>query len=158
VESGHFACLVIGDGMALSFVIAESSDAHLFRSVEPGVFDSPIDPLLLSEFLNDPRHHIAIAHDDGLIVGFVSALDYVHPDKPRELWINEVGVAAPYRRRGVGKELMTRLLEHARALGCKEAWVLTDGQNEAANALYRSIVAALKPTGQPQTLYSFQLR
>ena len=49
------------------------------------MFDRGIDPGLLAEFLVDPRHHLAVAHDDGVIVGFVSAVDYVHPDKPRQL-------------------------------------------------------------------------
>jgi hypothetical protein len=29
------------------------------------------------------------------VVGFASAVHYVHPDKAPELWINEVGVAEP---------------------------------------------------------------
>ena len=30
--------------------------------------------------------------DEEQIVGFASAVHYVHPDKPPELWINEMGV------------------------------------------------------------------
>ena len=37
----------------------------------------------------------------------LSAVHYVHPDKLRpELWINEVGVAASHRRRGLGTRLL----------------------------------------------------
>jgi ribosomal protein S18 acetylase RimI-like enzyme len=69
-------------------------------------------------------------------VGIVSAVHYVHPDKPTELWINEVGVAPEYRRRGVGAALIERMLAHARELGCELAWVLTDDSNAAALRLY----------------------
>ena len=76
---------------------------------------------------------------DDRLVGFVSAVDYWHPDKPRELWINEVGVAPAWQHRGVGTRLLQETLEHARALGCREAWVLTEPDNAAALALYSKV-------------------
>jgi len=63
---------------------------------------------------------------------------YVHPDKTAELWINEVGVAPSHQRRGIGKAVIQALLEHAKRLGCREAWVLTDRGNQAAMRLYAS--------------------
>ncbi len=42
-----------------------------------------------------------------------SGVDYIHPDKPRELWINEVGTASTHRGRGIGKKVVTALVEHA---------------------------------------------
>ena len=75
----------------------------------------------------------------GSIVGFVSAVHYVHPDKPQpELWINEVGVADGYRGQGIGGALMRATLDVGRRLGCAEAWVLTERSNEAAMRLYAS--------------------
>jgi len=41
---------------------------------------------------DDPRHHLVVAVEH-VVVGFCSAVDYIQPDKPPELWINEVGVA-----------------------------------------------------------------
>jgi ribosomal protein S18 acetylase RimI-like enzyme len=102
----------------------------------PGVFDRAVDPALADAFLCDPRHHIAAAIDGGRVVGFVSAVDYWHPDKPRELFINEVGVEPGHQRQGIGLRLMRTMLDHARALECREAWVLTDAGNTAANRLY----------------------
>lgn len=111
--------------------------ADWFGDVATEVFDDPLLPARLSEFLNDPRHHLVIARIDGAIVGFVSALHYVHPDKASpELWINEVGVAPEHQRRGLAKAMLDALLDHARGLGCAQAWVLTDRANTAAMALY----------------------
>jgi ribosomal protein S18 acetylase RimI-like enzyme len=74
-----------------------------------------------------------------LVVGFVSALHYAHPDKPRpELWINEVGVAPTHQGRGVGSDLLRSMLEAGRRNGCGEAWVLTDRSNIPAMRLYSS--------------------
>lgn len=68
---------------------------------------------------------------------FVSAVEYVHPDKPApELWINEVGVASTHRGRGVGKATLQAVLNLARERGCSEAWVLTGRANIPAMRLY----------------------
>jgi len=103
------------------------------------LFDNPIDPALTKEFLADPRHHLAVAIDDGLVVAFASAVHYVHPDKPPQLWINEVSVAPMHRRQGLGKAVLRALFAVGRAHNCTEAWVLTDRKNAAAMALYRSV-------------------
>ena len=65
-------------------------------------------------------------------------MHYVHPDKPVELWINEVGVAPSHQRRGIGRKLVELLLERGREFGCQEAWVLTEHANAAARGLYRA--------------------
>ena len=122
----------------LSIRCVIASDAASFDDVADDLFDGAIDQERLHEFLNDPRHHLAIAQDDERIVGFASAIHYVHPDKPPELWINEVGVAPNYHRRCLGKAIIAQLLNHGRKLGCKEAWVLTEASNTAARALYSS--------------------
>jgi ribosomal protein S18 acetylase RimI-like enzyme len=119
--------------------LLNSSDVAALRSVAPGVFDDPIDPDAAAEFLADPRHHVAVAVAAGLVAGFVSAVHYIHPDKPRpELWINEVGVSPAHQRRGLGRKLMEKVFDEARRLGCTAAWVLTERDNHAAMRLYAS--------------------
>jgi aminoglycoside 6'-N-acetyltransferase I len=71
--------------------------------VADGVFDNAVISSLASEFLNDRRHHLIVAIHEGQVVGMITAVDYVHPDKAPQLWINEVGVAPPYQRQGTGK-------------------------------------------------------
>jgi ribosomal protein S18 acetylase RimI-like enzyme len=127
--------------------ILTSADGSVLDHVAEDVFDGPVSPALAAEFLADPRHYICVAIEDGLVIGFASAVRYVHPDKPSELWINEVGVSPRFHRRGVGKAVMSRLLAHARAEGCREAWVLTDEDNSAARALYGSAGGAESKAG-----------
>ncbi len=128
-------------------------DALTLTRVAPDVFDHSIDPELSAEFAADPRHHLAVALDDGTVVGMASAVHYVHPDKPPELWISEVGVAPPYQRTGIGRRLMKALFDLGRELGCREAWVATEPDNEAANGLY----AAVGGEHEPCVVYSFEL-
>ncbi|HEY4838371.1 MAG TPA: GNAT family N-acetyltransferase [Candidatus Acidoferrales bacterium] len=125
--------------MAIEVKVLRCGDEKVLMNVAAGVFDNPINPEFTREFLEDKRHHIAVAIDDGVVVGFASGVHYIHPDKPPELWINEVGVAPTHRRRGLGKAVMCALLEVGRANKCKMAWVLTDRHNAAAMRLYASI-------------------
>jgi ribosomal protein S18 acetylase RimI-like enzyme len=129
------------------------ADAAVLARVAPEVFDDDVDSTLAAEFLGDPRHHIAVAIDDDVVVGFVSAVHYVHPDKPPELWINEVGVAPSHHRRGIAKRLLQVMFAHAESLGCREAWVLTDRENDAAMRLY----ASLDGEASDQVMFSFSL-
>jgi aminoglycoside 6'-N-acetyltransferase I len=100
------------------------------------VFDGPLDARWSAEFLGDRRHHLVVAIDGGVVVGMASAVHYVHPDKPPELWVNEVGVAPTHQGQGIGRRLLAALLAHAKTLGCREAWVLTEAGNMAARRMY----------------------
>ena len=122
--------------MPFEIRMLNAGDAAVLRTVAPDVFDGPLDPELTAEFLADARHHIAVAIDSGVVVGMASGVHYVHPDKPAELWVNEVGVAPTHHGRGLGRQLMNVLLAHARTLGCIEAWVLTHRENAAARRMY----------------------
>jgi aminoglycoside 6'-N-acetyltransferase I len=90
-------------------------DAAVFDRVVEGVFDNPIDPRWRADFFADPRHHLAVAIDGDLVVGMASAVHYVYPDKPPELWVNEVGVAPAYRSRGIGRALLEALFQRERS-------------------------------------------
>ena len=125
--------------MEIEIRVLRRGDDRLLLGAAEGVFDNPVDPALTREFLEDPRHHIAVAIECGVVVGFASAVHYVHPDKPPELWINEVGLAPTHRGRGLGKLLLRALFDVGRTHNCRAAWVLTDHGNRAAMALYKSV-------------------
>ena len=111
-------------------------DLRVLDRVAPDVFDHAVDPRWARAFLDDPRHHLVVALGDGVVVGMASALDYVHPDKPPQLWINEVGVAPSHQRRGIARALLAAMLAHGRTLGCTEAWLGTEEDNVPARRLY----------------------
>jgi len=79
-----------------------------------------------------------IAVSDGLVVGMVSGVRYLHPDKLPSMWVNEVGVGDDWLRRGIAKRLMDAILDLSEELGCEEAWLGTEPDNIAALGLYRS--------------------
>ena len=129
-------------------------DIEVLSDVAEGVFDNPVESRWARAFLDDERHHMVVALEGGRVVGMASAVDYVHPDKAPQLWINEVGVAPSHQQRGIGRRLLHALLAHGRTLGCTEAWLGTEPDNVPARRLYDG-------TGSPPEtfiLYAFDLQ
>lgn len=142
--------------MSIQIRIASPADEPLFDTALPGVFDNAVRPDALRAFLASPAHHIAIALEDKSIVGMVSANEYLHPDKPTQVWINEVAVAPTHRRRAIGKRLLDAMLRHLRERGFDRAWLATEHDNSPARALFRA------PPGVNETegvvLFEYDLR
>src|SRR4051812_9189789 len=138
----------------IEVLLLGATDHAVLDRRAPGVFDKPISDDLRSEFFADPRHHLVVARCDGVVVGMASAFHYVHPDKAPQLFIIEVGVTESHRRRGIARRMVERLVQLAGELNCTEAWVLTDAENVAANALYRAAGAEVPP--QESLMYTIR--
>ena len=93
-----------------------------------------------SVLLTDPRSFLLVAFDGDEPVGFVLAhrLPRRHGD-PSQLFVYEVEVAETHRRRGIATALLAELAALARERGIASGFVLTEPDNDAANALYRSV-------------------
>jgi ribosomal protein S18 acetylase RimI-like enzyme len=142
--------------MAVTVRLLSKDELPLLAACPPGVFDDPIDAGRAAEFLNDPRHHLAVALESGVVVGFASAVHYIHPDKETpELWINEVAVAEEQRGQGIGRRLLEALLAQARRMDCREAWVLTEPDNLLAQRLYAAAGGYENPV--KQVMFSFPI-
>lgn len=138
---------------SITIRLLQAQDAALLDNVAPGVFDNDIDARSTAAFLADPRHHMVVALLEGQVVGMASAVQYFHPDKRPQLWINEVGVAPAHQRQGIGRQLMQALLAHGHALGCHEAWLGTELENTPARQLYTSVGGR----EEPMVYFTFRL-
>ena len=138
--------------MPLEIRLLGRDDAPVLDHVAAGVFDHPVDPARTREFLDDARHHLAVAVEDGCVVGMASAVHYVHPDKAPQLFVNEVAVAPTHQSRGIARQLFALMLAHGRALGCTEAWVGTEETNTHARRLY----AGADGMPEPFVMYTFR--
>lgn len=133
--------------MPIDIRVLRAGEEAVLANIADDVFDHAVEQGAAARFLAEPRHHIAVAIDDGRVVGFASGVHHIHPDKLLpELFVNEVGVAPSHRNRGLGKAVVTALLQHGRELGCGEAWVLTDRDNKAAMRLYAACGAVGAPS------------
>jgi len=78
-----------------------------------------------------------------------------HPDKPAELFLNEIGVVEGARRHGVARALVDELKTIGRELGCSEIWVLTDRSNDPAMGLYAGTGGEWD--GASQVMFTYRL-
>jgi ribosomal protein S18 acetylase RimI-like enzyme len=129
--------------------LARPSDAADVLTAD--VFDHAGDAAATTRFLGSPgaadrRNILFLARMEGRVVGFVSGTVLDHPDKPRNLLLQELGVNEDARRRGIARALLAALRAEGRARGCTITWVLTEGENEAARATYAA-AGGIETTG-----------
>lgn len=115
----------------------KAGDETAFQSIATDVFDEPIDAERLDAYLREPGHIMVLAFEGDLAVGQCAGVIHRHPDKPTELYVDEVGTASTHLRRGIARMMMDELFAWGRELGCTEAWLGTETDNEPAKALYR---------------------
>jgi len=113
------------------------TDAARCAELESQLFDGD-DPwparAFLAELEAKHNHYVAARADDRL-VGY-GGIARLGRKKPYEYEIHTVGVDAAYQGRGIGRQLLTALLEYANG-GTIFLEVRTD--NDAAISLYESV-------------------
>jgi len=113
------------------------TDAARCAELESQLFDGD-DPwparVFMAELQATHNHYVAARTDDKLVgYGGVARLGR---KKPYEYEIHTIGVDSAYQGQGIGRQLLTALLEHANG-GTVFLEVRTD--NEAAISLYESV-------------------
>ncbi|HEU5332115.1 MAG TPA: GNAT family N-acetyltransferase [Actinocrinis sp.] len=116
------------------------------------LFDAPPEHEAARRFLAHEHHHLLIAYVEGVPAGMVTGVEMTHPDKGTEMFLYELGVDEPYQGRGIGRALTSALAQLARDRGCYGMWVVTESDNAAALATYRS--AGGSPEGA-QTVFEW---
>ena len=90
-----------------------------------------------TELLRDPRTVFVAAFDGDDPVGFAFGYELLRRHgNPTEFFVYELGVDDAYRRLGIATRLIEELLRDQ-----DDAFVLTDADNDAANATYRKLFA-----------------
>lgn len=115
----------------------DQSNCDLLNKVAPGVFDHDIDPARLRKYLANPANWMVLALHCELVVGMCMSVVHDHPDKPTELFLDEIGTGDDWRRQGIARTLMNKVFERADAEHIEEVWLGTEPDNDAANGLYK---------------------
>ena len=99
------------------------------------------DAASLTAYLQRQDTVFVACHDSepsAILLGIASCRLEIRPhDQELWLYVDEVDGCADQRQRGVGKRIMTMLIEFADQSGCEEVWLGTEVENAPANALYQ---------------------
>jgi ribosomal protein S18 acetylase RimI-like enzyme len=120
--------------------LGSGDDADVMDAAD--LFDQPPQQPAVGTFLGSSTHHLLMACRSGRPVGFVTGVEMTHPDKGTEMFVYELAVAPEERRKGVATALLGELRAIAKGKRCYGMWVLTDEDNVAALAAYRSAGAS----------------
>jgi ribosomal protein S18 acetylase RimI-like enzyme len=93
----------------------------------------------LKMILSDPvRGRIYVARDGRKVVAMASLLFTVSTaEGGKAAWLEDLVVHPEYRRQGTGQKMLAYVVSQARVEGVLRITLLTDMQNERAQALYR---------------------
>lgn len=144
--------------MDISIRYAEQNDYEslvpLFRqvhefhvSVRPDLYKdhtSPVEKEFFESQLMDDKQHIFVAIINHQFVGVIVTKEEETPEnsfvKARNvLVINSLSVAAPFRKKGIGKKLTTYVFDLGKRLGVDSIELGVSEKNSAAIEFYRSL-------------------
>lgn len=111
---------------------ATAEDVKEIYGIETECFATPWSETSIAEMLAESSS-LALIATDGVAAGYVSA--YIGGDV---LYINNIAVRPEFRRNGIAKQLLRRLLKQAAVQGVTEATLEVRASNIAAQSLYAS--------------------
>jgi GNAT superfamily N-acetyltransferase len=137
--------------MAFVVTLAKKDDvaamANLFQEMDrfydepnPEPLDSKVAKINILIFGSSPAAHVLLAWDDSRLTG-MAAYSYLWPAAgvTQSLYLKELYVSQGYRRQGVGKLLMRRLIEVAVEHRCSRIEWTTDESNLGAQNFYQEL-------------------
>jgi ribosomal protein S18 acetylase RimI-like enzyme len=133
----------------LKFELAKATDLPrlvellgiLFESESEFSADAEKQRTALQTILDDPsKGKIFVAREGREVIAMASLLYTISTAEGGKAALFEDLVTAPeHRKRGIGAALLKHIIEQARAEGVLRITLLTDMQNERAQALYRRL-------------------
>ncbi len=130
--------------MAIEIIQLSESNMDILNNYDEDIFDEKIDTYRLAAMLKERNNILLVAVNEGAVIGQVLGVIHRHPDKPTELYIDDLGVSEKFQRRGVATRLIEQLFTIGIARGCEEIWVATEPENDPAIKFYESLNLAAR--------------
>ena len=130
--------------MAVEIIQLSESNMDVLNNYDEDIFDEKIDTYRLAAMLKERNNILLVAVHEGVVIGQVLGVIHRHPDKPTELYIDDLGVSEKFQRRGVATRLIEQLYIIGIDRGCEEVWVATEPENEPAIKFYESLNLAAR--------------
>jgi len=131
--------LPLGIAMEFDVVKIDPHNTHLLEDVDTDLFDEAVVRERLDRLAEQTNSLLLLAFVKGTVVGQLLAHIHHHPDKPTELYVDDLAVANAFRRQGAATRLLERAVAIGKDRGCEELWVATEPDNEPARLLYASL-------------------
>lgn len=105
----------------------------------------PIDEATMREIVGDPKVSVAVAREEGVLVGMGILYRF---NKPRGKYasLEDMMVDEAHRRKGIGEAIARRLIEEARKHGVETIELSARPSRVPANALYQKLGFEQKET------------
>ncbi|MGW2819771.1 N-acetyltransferase family protein [Streptomyces sp. NPDC001443] len=103
-------------------------DAEAFPS-------GPYPYFVLRQFLDAYRDHVLVLADGASLLGYVFAT----PPHRGLSWILSLAITPGLQGQGLGRRMMSEILDRLRSEGVKEVWLTVEPGNDTAVLLYRSL-------------------
>lgn len=108
-------------------------------------------------YLSEDRNVFFMAYKDGLPIGFLRGSTLLQlKTRRKQMFFYEIGVDKNFRRQGIGKRLVEKLIEYCRTRDYEEIFVLTSPTNQAAIKLYISTGAVTETDGDRMYVYKLK--
>ena len=130
--------------MAIEIIQLSESNMDVLNNYDEDIFDEKIDTYRLTTMLKERNNILLVAVNEGVVIGQVLGVIHRHPDKPTELYIDDLGVSEKFQRCGIATRLIEQLYIIGIDRGCEEVWVATEPENEPAIKFYESLNLAAR--------------
>lgn len=130
--------------MPVEIVQLTENNIGLLNQLDEDIFDESVNAERLEAVVREDNHILLVALLEGRVIGQVLAMIHRHPDKPTELYIDDLAVSESVQRRGIATHLLQTLFALGLERGCEEVWVATEPENEPAKKFYGSLELAMR--------------
>lgn len=118
----------------LTLHVAKEDERHLLARLHASAFADAWSAEDIGKLIKAETSHALVASLRGMVVGFVLA-----NCAGGEAEIYTLAVLPQCRRRGIGRNLMTKAIDWARASGANEMFLEVAEDNDPALSLYRNM-------------------
>jgi ribosomal protein S18 acetylase RimI-like enzyme len=122
-------------------IISEITEDNLavLSNCANDVFDNQIDLARVAACVRSVDFRLFVAQYDGMVIGQVRGFIQRQPDDAPWLYIDNLGVAEEWKRKGVATRLTQRLTDWGVSHGTSLVWLGSETDNDEATGFYDAL-------------------
>ena len=124
-----------GQGTSMEYKVLERQDVQLMKYFVDDQ-NTAYDEALLHAFLEEKYAYAYVAKENDRIVGFAYGYVLLRPDGLKDFYLHAIDITESDRQHGYGTGLMKYISAHAKEIGCRKLFLITNRDNVAACRCY----------------------